>query len=122
MEIEERKVISYLTADTANILTQKFSADGVQIGENHRCVYSNSEDDRDRLMKAEPDGIVSAVLAVWGAESTVDEPEIPVYPPTGEKLLEERLKALEAQNKVLAEQNALLESCILEMSEIVYAE
>lgn len=124
MDIFEEKTVDNLTANGVSILTQKFTViDGVktQVGENHRCAYSNSTSDRARLLTNEPDEVVAIVLSVWGDSPTVEEPEIPMYTPTKEDLLEKRLEALEAQNEALAAQNALLESCILEMSEIVYA-
>lgn len=124
MDISEKKTIDHLTTEGVSILTQRFTiVDGIetQIGENHRCAYSNSASGRDRLTANEPAEVVDIVLTAWGDEPTVEEPEIPVTP-TKEELLEERLAALETQNEALAAQNALLESCILEMSEIVYAE
>lgn len=126
MDIIEKKTIDHLTTEGVSILTQKFTTvDGIetQVGENHRCAYSNSASGRNFLTANEPAEVVETILTVWGSEPTVEEPEIPVTPtPTKEELLEERLAALETQNETLAAQNALLESCILEMSEIVYAE
>lgn len=126
MDISEKKTIDHLTTEGVSILTQRFTiVDGIktQVGENHRCAYSNSASGRDRLIATEPVEVAETILTVWGSEPTVEEPEIPVTPtPTKEELLEERLAALETQNETLAEQNALLESCILEMSEIIYAE
>lgn len=124
MDISEKKTVDHLTTEGVSILTQQVTfIDGAetQVGNPHRCAYSNSASDRARLLSTEPDDIVTIVLSAWGDKPTVEEPEIPVYTPMKEELLEKRLEALEAQNEALVAQNELLESCILELSEIVYA-
>lgn len=76
MDINESKTVDRLTADSVSILTQKFLIlDGVktQVGDNHRCSYSNSVQGRQDLQAAEPDEVVNAVLAIWGDEATVED-------------------------------------------------
>lgn len=122
METFEEKTIDRLTVNGVSILTQKFTfIDGVktQIGENHRCAYSNSVSDRERLLANEPEGVVETVLSVWGDEPTVEEPEIPVYAPTPtkEELLEKRIEALEKENddRIECEADILYELSLLQI-------
>lgn len=69
------------------------------------------------LHKKSLDGQVDALLSanekLTGAVAALEE---------ANTVLEQAAAALSQQNEALAAQNALLESCILEMSEIVYAE
>lgn len=108
--METKKTITSLTADSVSILTQQFE-DETQIGSNHRCAYSNTESGRALLIENETEDIVAEVMTVWGDTPTVEEPKFDYIPKPS---AEERIAELEAQN-------AMLMSCVLEMSEIVYA-
>ena len=111
METETKKTITSLTTESVSILTQQFENE-TQIGGNHRCAYTNTESGRVSLIEREPEDIVAEVLAVWGEEPTVEEPTFDDY--ESKPTAEERIAELEAQNEMLM-------SCVLEMSEIVYA-
>lgn len=81
METVTRKTVDMLTSDSVSVLTQKFiELDGeqTQVGENHRCAYTNSARGRILLAESEPAEVVSAVMAMWGDTPTVEEPEYPV--------------------------------------------
>ena len=53
---------------------------------NHRDSYANSPSGRERLQKEQPENIVEAVLAFWGKNTTVEDPELPeVLPEPAEK-------------------------------------
>lgn len=76
MDIQEIKIVDMLTKDSVSILTQKYvDLDRVktQVGDNHRCSYSNSEYGRQDLLQSEPEDVVNAVIAIWGDEPTVFE-------------------------------------------------
>ena len=76
MEIKEKKTVDMLKKDSVSILTQKFIyVDGVetQVGENHRCAYSNSATGRKDLQKQEPQDVVKSVFAIWGNVPTINE-------------------------------------------------
>lgn len=129
MNTNTKKTIDNLTTEGVSILTQKFtSVDGIeaQVGENHRCAYSNSAGDRDRLIATEPDEVVATVLTVWGAVPTVEEPEVPVYTPTREEILEEQLEAsdeavIELYESQIAQDEALAaqDEAIIELYELL---
>lgn len=74
MDVIEKKTVDMLTKDSVSILTRKFiEIDGqeMQIGENHRCSYVNSEDGRADLLDNEPEAVVNAVMAIWGNEPSI---------------------------------------------------
>ena len=76
MDIKERKTVDMLTNDSVSILTQKFiSIDGVetQVGENHRAAYVNSVIGRQTIEEEQPKEIVGAVMAIWGANPTIED-------------------------------------------------
>ena len=76
MEIKEKKTVDMLTIYSVSILTQKFiEVDGVetQVGENHRCAYSNSSTGRKDLQKQEPKNVVNSVFAIWGDSPKINE-------------------------------------------------
>ena len=78
MEIKEKKTVDMLTTYSVSILTQKFiDVDGVetQVGENHRCAYTNSTTGRQDLKKQEPKNVVNSVFAIWGNAPTINEEE-----------------------------------------------
>lgn len=79
MNISEKKTIDMLTSESVSILTQKFvNVDGenMQIGENHRCAYVNSESGRQQLQDNEPQEVATAVLVIWGDTPTIEETAI----------------------------------------------
>ena len=76
MEIKEKKTVDMLTIYSVSILTQKFiEVDGVetQVGENHRCAYSNSVTGRKDLQKQEPQNVVNSVFSIWGNSPKINE-------------------------------------------------
>ena len=76
MEIKEKKTVDMLKKDSVSILTQKFIyVDGVetQVGENHRCAYSNSATGRKDLQKQEPQNVVNSVFSIWGNSPKINE-------------------------------------------------
>lgn len=79
MDIQENKTVDMLTKDSVSILTQKYiDLDGAktQVGDNHRCSYTNSEHGRQNLLQSEPEDVVNAVFAIWGEEPTIFETRI----------------------------------------------
>lgn len=73
--METKKIVDMLTADSVSILTQKFMKDDgeiVQVGKNHRKGYVNSGPGRAELQEKEPPEVVEAVLAIWGDTPTVE--------------------------------------------------
>lgn len=76
MDIKVRKTVDMLTEDSVSILTQKFiNIDGVdtQVGENHRAAYINSEGGRNVLAQEQPKDVVSAVMAIWVPDPTIED-------------------------------------------------
>lgn len=74
MEIESKKTVDMLTPESVSILTQQFTFlnnNEVQVGENHRCAYINSESGRAQLAINEPEEVVASVLAMWGDNPTI---------------------------------------------------
>ena len=79
MNIIEKKTVDMLTTDSVSILTQKFiEVDGVetQVGQNHRKAYANSSIGRKELQEEQPENVTSAVFAIWGDITTIEEPVI----------------------------------------------
>lgn len=79
MIINEKKTITDLTADTVSIKTESYiDLNGVEtkVGSLHRVAYSNSVTGRKALESEQPEEVSAAVLAFWGADTTVDEPAI----------------------------------------------
>ena len=65
-----------LTQNSVSVKTRKtITQDGLgyEIGEPHRCAYVNSVLGRQQLLQQVPQPYCSAVLAVWGAQPTVEE-------------------------------------------------
>lgn len=79
MNTEKRKTVDMLTRDSVSILTQEFiNLGGVdkQVGDNHRCGYSNSIQGRKDLIQNELEDVINAVMAMWGDEPTItDSPQ-----------------------------------------------
>lgn len=77
MELKEKITLDMLTKDSVSVLRQQFlNYDGVdmQVGENVRNAYMNSESGRQLIRNLLPDEYFNAVMAVWGADPTIDEP------------------------------------------------
>lgn len=77
MELKEKITLDMLTKDSVSVLRQQFlNYDGVdmQVGENVRNAYMNSESGRQLIRNLLPDEYYNAVMAVWGDNPTVDEP------------------------------------------------
>lgn len=86
MDIKDSKTVDMLTKDSVSILTQKIIIlEGVetQVGDNHRCSYVNSKQGRQELIQAEPENVVNAVLAIWGATATVEDCAMESFDDTG---------------------------------------
>ena len=65
--------ISNLEKNSVTILTQQYY-NGMKLGELHARSYVNSPNGRAKLQEEVTDNIiVSAVLTVWGEESTVSD-------------------------------------------------
>ena len=77
MELKEKITLDMLTADSVSVLRQQFlNYNGVemQVGENIRNAYMNSKSGREQLKAVLSDEYYTAVMTVWGADPTVDEP------------------------------------------------
>ena len=77
MELKEKITLDMLTKDSVSVLRQQFINYGgvdMQVGENIRNAYMNSKSGREQLKTVLSDEYYTAVMAVWGTESTVEEP------------------------------------------------
>ena len=77
MELKEKITLDMLTADSVSVLRQQFlnfNGEEMQVGGNIRNAYMNSKSDREQLKAVLSDEYYAAVMAVWGTESTVEEP------------------------------------------------
>ena len=82
METITKKIATYLTVESVSILTQNFEdIDGVetQVGNNHRCSYTNSVSGREMIIANEPENIVAEVMEVWGDTPMVEELKFEEY-------------------------------------------
>lgn len=105
-----KKTITNLTSESVSILTQQFKTvketfvnevtgetevveREIQIGDNYRCAYTNSESGRAMFMEREPEDTIAEVVEVWGDAPTVEEPNYDdcVQDPT----LEDRVRSIE---------------------------
>jgi hypothetical protein len=71
-----KTTLDMLTAASVSVMTQKYLEDDgtlYAVGEPHRCAYVNSTRGREELAAALEEPYLSAVMAVWGAEPTVEE-------------------------------------------------
>ena len=78
IETTEKITLDNLTEKSVSVLTQQFAeinGQTVQIGENHRTAYINSEYGRIELKEKLPEPYLSSVLAVWG-ENPIFEGQI----------------------------------------------
>ena len=69
--------IDALTKGSVSVKVQKTMVqDGIayEIGEPHRCAYGKSVSGRAKLAKDVPEPYLSAVMAVWGNDPTMEEP------------------------------------------------
>ena len=76
MQMEETVMLELLTQDSVSVKTQKVLLQNgtvYQVGCPHRCAYVNSVLGRQQLLQQVPQPYCSAVLAVWGAQPTVEE-------------------------------------------------
>ena len=77
MELKEKITLDMLTADSVSVLRQQFlnyNGTEMQVGENIRNAYMNSKSGREQLKAVLSDEYYTAVMTVWGADPTVDEP------------------------------------------------
>ena len=77
MDLKEKITLDMLTKDSVSVLRQQFlNYNGVdmQVGGNIRNAYMNSKSGRKQLRAVLSDEYYNAVMAVWGADPTVDEP------------------------------------------------
>jgi hypothetical protein len=77
MELKEKITLDMLTKDSVSVLRQQFltfNGEKMQVGGNIRNAYMNDESGREQLRKVLSDEYFNAVMAVWGADPTVDEP------------------------------------------------
>jgi hypothetical protein len=68
--------LDMLTEKSVSVKTQKYiEDDGVDYtaGEPHRCAYVNSARGREKISAALDEPYLSAVMAVWGEEATVED-------------------------------------------------
>lgn len=76
MEIITKITLDHLTENSVSVLTQQFAdlnGQTVQVGENHRTAYMNSEYGRIELKSKLTEPYLSSVMAVWGGNPTVTE-------------------------------------------------
>ena len=77
MELKEKITLDMLTADSVSVLRQQFlnyNGTEMQVGENIRNAYMNSKSGREQLKAVLSDEYYTAVMTVWGADPTIDEP------------------------------------------------
>ena len=76
IETTEKITLDNLTENSVSVLTQQFASlngQTVQVGENHRTAFVNSEYGRIELKDKLPEPYLSAVMAVWGENPTVEQ-------------------------------------------------
>lgn len=77
MELKEKITLDMLTKDSVSVLRQQFltfNGEEMQVGVNIRNAYMNDESGIEQLRKVLSDEYFNAVMAVWGADPTIDEP------------------------------------------------
>ena len=78
MELTTKITIDMLTSDSVSILKQKFlnfNGQEMQVDGNVRNAYMNSVSGREQIKAVLPSEYYNAVIAVWGTEPTVQNPE-----------------------------------------------
>ena len=76
IETTEKITLDNLTEKSVSVLTQQFAeinGQTVQIGENHRTAFVNSEYGRIELKDKLQEPYLSSVMAVWGENPTVEQ-------------------------------------------------
>lgn len=76
IETTEKITLDNLTENSVSVLTQQFASlngQTVQVGENHRTAYINSEYGRIELKDKLQEPYLSSVMAVWGENPTVEQ-------------------------------------------------
>lgn len=77
MELKGKITLDMLTKDSVSVLRQQFltfNGEEMQVGVNIRNAYMNSKSGRGQIKTVLSDEYYNAVMAVWGAEPTIDEP------------------------------------------------
>lgn len=77
MELKEKITLDMLTKDSVSVLRQQFltfNGEEMQVDGNIRNAYMNSKSGREQLKTVLSDEYYNAVMAVWGADPTIDEP------------------------------------------------
>lgn len=76
IETTEKITLDNLTENSVSVLTQQFAnlnGQTVQVGENHRTAFVNSEYGRIELKDKLQEPYLSSVMAVWGENPTVEQ-------------------------------------------------
>lgn len=79
IETTEKITLDNLTENSVSVLIQQFAdlnGQTVQVGENNRTAFVNSEYGRIELKDKLPEPYLSSVMAVWGDEPAVVADEI----------------------------------------------
>lgn len=86
--METKIIVDMLTENSVSISRQNYTTiDGMEykIGDNIRTSYVNSPTRRSALIDDVPEPYLSAILAVWGENPTIEDvspSEKPIEPPT----------------------------------------
>ena len=78
IETTEKITLDNLTENSVSVLTQQFASlngQTVQVGENHRTAFVNSEYGRIELKDKLSEPYLSSVMAVWGENPTIEHTE-----------------------------------------------
>ena len=78
IETTEKITLDNLTENSVSVLTQQFASlngQTVQVGENHRTAFVNSEYGRIELKEKLQEPYLSSVMAVWGENPTIEHTE-----------------------------------------------
>lgn len=76
LQTQTKITVDMLTADSVSILKQEMAeinGQQLQVGENFRRAYVNSESGRKQVQDELDAPYVSAIFAVWGETPTVEE-------------------------------------------------
>ena len=78
IETTEKITLDNLTENSVSVLTPQFASltgQTVQVGENHRTAFVNSEYGRIELKDKLQEPYLSSVMAVWGENPTIEHTE-----------------------------------------------
>ena len=78
IETTEKITLDNLTENSVSVLTQQFAdlnGRTVQVGENNRTAFVNSEYGRIELKDKLQEPYLSSVMAVWGENPTIEHTE-----------------------------------------------